>query len=250
MGKSTDISWCDHTFNPWWGCQRVSPGCEHCYAESKAAWLAPGIWGPPKSSTRRMFSERHWHDPFRWDDAALAAGERRRVFCASMADVFEDNPLVAEARERLWDVIRITPNLDWLLLTKRPEHIWSMLPPGSWHNIWLGTSAETQEYADKRLPLLSRLRDQVPVLFVSVEPQLEQVSLVPWLRSGFVDWVIVGGESGPRHRPFDVEWARLLRDECVATDVAFHYKQFGGRTHAEGGCLLDGLEYKEFPAAA
>jgi protein gp37 len=212
--------------------------------------LAPGIWGPAATTTRKTFSERHWHDPFKWDDAARAAGVRRRVFCASMADVFEDNPLVADARQRLWDVIRITPNLDWLLLTKRPENIWRMLPPGYWHNVWLGTSAETQQYADLRLPLLARLRDRVPVLFVSVEPQLERVSLVPWLRSGFLDWVIVGGESGPRHRPFDVDWARQLRDECAAAHVAFHYKQFGGRTYSEGGCLLDDREYKEFPSAA
>jgi len=167
-----------------------------------------------------------------------------------MADVFEDNPLVESSRARLWDVIRATPALDWLLLTKRPENVWTMLPSGTWPTIWLGTSAETQQYADLRLPLLARLRDRVPVLFVSVEPQLERLSLESWLAGGFVDWVIVGGESGPRHRSFDVDWARQLRDECERTGVAFHYKQFGGRTHAEGGCLLDGREHKDFPRAA
>jgi protein gp37 len=250
MGKSTDISWCHHTFNPWWGCQRVSPGCEHCYAESKAKWLAPGIWGPPKTSTRRTFGDRHWREPLTWNATAIAAGERRLVFCASMADVFEDNVTVESSRLRLWDVIRATPMLDWLLLTKRPQNVWDMLPSSYWSNVWLGTSTETQEYADLRMPQLARMRDRVPVLFVSVEPQLERLSLLPWLRGGFVDWVIVGGESGPRHRPFDVDWARALRDECAATGVAFHYKQFGGRTHAEGGCELDGREYKEFPRAA
>lgn len=250
MGKSTDISWCHHTFNPWWGCQRVSPGCEHCYAESKAKWLAPGIWGPPKTSTRRTFGDRHWREPLGWNTAAVVAGERRRVFCASMADVFEANPLVADQRERLWDTIRATPQLDWLLLTKRPENVYDMLPDRYWPNIWLGTSTETQQYVDPRLGQLSRNRDRVPVLFVSVEPQLERITLLPWLWNHFVNWVIVGGESGPRHRPFDVDWARQLQRECAECEVAFHYKQFGGRTHAEGGCLLDGREYKEFPRAA
>lgn len=250
MGKATDISWCDHTFNPWWGCQRVSPGCEHCYAETKAKWLAPGTWGPASTSYRKTFSERHWREPLGWNADAVRRGLRRRVFCASMADVFEDNPLVEDARSRLWEVTRQTPALDWLLLTKRPENVWRMLPQGRWPNVWLGTSAETQHYADARMPLLARLRDRVPVLFVSVEPQLGPVSLIPWLRAGFLDWVIVGGESGPRHRPFDVGWARQARDECGRAGVAFHYKQFGGRTHAEGGCDLDGREYKEFPRAA
>jgi len=262
MGKATDISWTDHTFNPWWGCMKVSAGCEHCYALTLATRWGHNIWGPAKTTARRLFGERHWTEPYAWDAAAQAAGARRRVFCASMADVFEEHPQLIGEREKLWRIIRGTPSLDWLLLTKRPENIAAMLPSGYWPNIWLGTSTEDQQRADERVPILLRYRDLVPVLFLSVEPQIGPVSLTDqewWdhrYEYGFypeeiatrpIDWVIVGGESGPGHRPFDLAWARTLRDQCKEAGVAFHYKQFGGLHHAEGGCLLDGVEVKEFP---
>jgi protein gp37 len=260
MGKGTNISWTDFTFNPWWGCQRVSPGCEHCYAETFAKRTGHAIWGPAKTTARRFFGERHWTEPYAWDAAAEKAGVRRRVFCASMADVFEDNPMVGPARDNLWRIIRGTLSLDWLLLTKRPENIASMLPEGYWPNVWLGTSTEDQQRADERIPVLLRSRDQVPVLFLSVEPQLGPVNLRRWLgleptvSGGYMpiapaqlDWVISGGESGPAHRPFNIAWARLTRDQCRAAGVAWHFKQHGGLHHAAGGCLIDGEEVKEFP---
>lgn len=259
MGSKTNISWCDHTLNPWWGCLKVSPGCFNCYADTQASRWGWDIWGPPATSERRLFDfdSKHWREPLGWDKAAADAGERRRVFCASMADWAELHPMVTESRAKLFDLIRATPNLDWLMLTKRPENIEALLPPGYWTNIWLGTSAENQEYADLRVPILMESRRRVPVLFISVEPQIGPISMfdVPGHPLGCdglngcepkVDWVIVGGESGQKHRPFDVQWAKDLRYECKGV-AAFHYKQQGGRTHAEGGCLIDGVEVKEFP---
>lgn len=259
MGKVTEISWCHHSFNTHWGCVRVSPGCENCYAETLAKRWGHNIWGPAKTTPRRLFGDAHWREPIGWDLAAAEAGERRRVFCSSMADVFEDHPMLPPVRARLWQTIRATPNLDWLLLTKRPENIAHMLPQGYWPNVWLGTSTEDQQRANERVPVLLRYRDRVPVLFLSVEPQLGPITFrwASWnpvrganhldgLRQ--IDWLITGGESGPSHRPFNLDWARQTRDECAAAGVAWHFKQHGGRTHAAGGCLLDGVEHKNFPA--
>lgn len=256
MGKTTEISWTDHTFNPWWGCFKVSAGCTNCYADTLATRWGHKIWGPAKTTERRLFGDKHWQEPLKWNEDAEAAGVRRRVFCASMADVFEDHPMLPPVRERLWDTIRATPNLDWLLLTKRPENVGRMLRQGPqwsyWPNVWLGTSTEDQQRADERIPLLLQHRDRVPVLFLSVEPQIGPVdlTLVPYIYTARIDWVITGGESGARHRPFDPEWARLTRDQCASAGIAWHFKQHGGRTHAEGGCLIDGREYKEFPKVA
>jgi protein gp37 len=263
MGKSTDISWTDHTFNPWWGCQRVSPGCENCYAETFAKRVGQQVWGPAKTTERRIFGPKHWQEPMKWESEAKAAGVRRRVFCASMADVFEstDNPAIIASRLNLWDLIRDTPTLEWLLLTKRPENFAAMLPwrTKPWPNVWLGVSAEDQQRADERIPLL--LQAPAAIRFLSCEPLLGPIELsnvsgwrgaARWLGRmnlgpDAISWVIVGGESGPKHRPFSADWARSLRDQCQAAGVAFHFKQVGGRTHAEGGCMLDGREWKEFP---
>src|SRR5688572_21886599 len=117
MGESTTITWTHHSWNPWWGCVKVSEGCKNCYAESFSKRACHDIWGP--GSQRRFFGDKHWAEPIKWDRAAEKAGERRRVFCASMADVFEDRPDLVEPRRRLFELIRATPNLDWLLLTKR-----------------------------------------------------------------------------------------------------------------------------------
>ena len=120
MSERTAIGWCDHTFNPWWGCQRVSDGCARCYAEAMAKRTGNPVWGP---GARRFFGEKHWQEPVRWNAAAERLSVRRRVFCGSMCDVFEDRPDLVEPRGRLWRLIRATPHLDWLLLTKRPENI-------------------------------------------------------------------------------------------------------------------------------
>jgi len=118
MGKDSKIEWTHHTFNPWWGCVKVSPGCEHCYAEAFAKRVGKKVWGA--QSDRRFFGDPHWREPLKWHDEAVITGERRRVFCASMADVFEDRDELIPHRIRLFQLIANTPKLDWLLLTKRP----------------------------------------------------------------------------------------------------------------------------------
>ena len=233
--QDSKIEWTDHTFNPWWGCQRVSPGCEHCYAETLAHRYNFKVWGPAKTTDRRMMSENYWKQPIKWDRLAQVSGARPRVFCASMADVFEDHPQIADARLRLFNLIDDTPNLDWLLLTKRPENILGMLddwainfPP----NIWLGTSCEDQRRADERIPHL--LKTPARIKFLSCEPLLGPVTLRRWIRPspGWapdpIHWVIAGGESGHEARPMHPDWVWSLRDECQAAgDVAFFFKQWG-----------------------
>lgn len=272
MGKTT-IAWADYTFNPWWGCQRVSPGCSACYAEAFVKRVGHGkrlpmIWGPPATAERRFFGDKHWALPLKWNAKAAKAGVRRRVFCASMADVFEDQPnprpdyfyedRLRLARRRLWRLIHETPHLDWLLLTKRPENAerlamqaWSDQfalatnddVPSTWWlpNIWLGTTVEDQKRADERIPELRKVPARVR--FLSCEPLLEGVDISEWISPGYVgsrggqyafdsslSWVICGGESGPGARLFDVGWARSLRDQCKAAGVPYFFKQLGSFT--------------------
>lgn len=258
--QNSKIEWTDHTFNPWWGCLKVSPGCEHCYADTLARRYGLNVWGPAKTTSRRMMSENYWKQPRKWNKDAEADGVRRRVFCASMADVFEDHPDVEAARRRLFNLIGSTMHLDWLLLTKRPENILRFLPE-TWGgnvllNMWLGTSVENQAQAEKRIPEL--LKVPAKVHFLSCEPLLGPVDLSKWLpdldkpydyvpdgdappgvynpttRQCYpdpadvdIEWLIAGGESGPHARPMHPEWARSLRDQCQATWVPFFFKQWG-----------------------
>jgi protein gp37 len=341
MAQDTKIEWAHHTFNPWLGCTKVSPACKHCYAERDFDHRLKQVqWGP--NGTRVLTSHENWAKPLKWNRdvekeyefaqaqwvADCCVGNksypepelkqfRKRVFCASLADVFEDwqGPIVNSKGERgvvtcadsfwftigpvsnchdltmddvrtqLFALIDATPNLDWLLLTKRPENIRSMylsqhldggttgrirelmdegeskyVHPYFRRNVWLGTSVENQEYADKRIPELLKCRDLSPVLFLSCEPLLGPVdldypdSLYPdgpeyccscsgfecgcrgrpidppaYLNKAFggVDWVIAGGESGPQARPTDPEWFRSLRNQCQAAGVPFLFKQWG-----------------------
>ena len=185
MGEKTEISWCDATFNPWWGCIKVSEGCEHCYAETFAKRTGHSIWGPAATTQRRTFGDKHWQEPLKWHAEAAKAGERRRVFCASMADVFEAHPQLHTERALLWTLIGQTPALDWLLLTKRPENIADMVPSwwrtfGSWpDNVWLGTTVENQGAAEKRIPIL--LSIPARVRFLSCEPLLGELDLSEWI---------------------------------------------------------------------
>lgn len=240
MGKETEISWADATFNPWWGCIEVSPGCANCYAHTLASRWGFDVWGPAANTPRREMSEQYWRQPLAWNDAAAAAGKRVRVFCGSMCDVFEAHPQADALRPALWRLIARTPHLDWMLLTKRPENILAMSPwTEPWpHNVWIGTSVEDQRRADERIPILL----QVParVRWLSCEPLLGPVDLweprykLPKLGKGSafnwgdgVHWVIAGGESGAKARPMHPDWARSLRDHCVAAGVAYHFKQWG-----------------------
>jgi protein gp37 len=250
MGETTGISWTDHTFNPWWGCFKVSPGCANCYAETFSNRYGHDVWGPPKTTSRRLFGTAHWNEPLKWNEAAKRDERQHRVFCASMADVFEDHPLVASERNRLWMLIERTNSLDWLLLTKRPENVlrmspWHHNPDGLiWPTVWLGTSVEDQQRADERIPALLEPEHPVAVRFLSCEPLLGPVDLTPWLDG--LDWVIVGGESGPGHRAMNPDWARSLRDQCVGAGVAFFFKQDSG---PRSGMRpeLDGQTWHQFP---
>lgn len=223
MGQFSAIEWTDHTFNPWWGCVKVSPGCTNCYAETWAKRYGGDLWGPRKS--RRTFGLSHWQEPLKWQRTALEQGCRYKVFCASMADVFEDDDEITEERAKLWQLIERTPNLDWLLLTKRPENMLRFTPwKDEWPtNAWAMTSVENQELAEKRVPILTRVPAVVRGL--SVEPLIGAVDLSPWLTD--INWVIVGGESGRNARPMEVTWVRQLRDQCLEYKVPFFFKQWG-----------------------
>lgn len=386
MAENSKISWTHHTFNPWMGCAKVSPGCKHCYAETLVTGrMGLPVWGA--HADRKITADSTWKEPYRWQKKARAAGERHRVFCASLADVFEPRPELAPVRARLFSMIESTPDLDWLLLTKRPERMAQLAAEAGWcewwpSNVWAGTTAENQEEADRRIPHL--LQVPAKVRFLSCEPLLGPLDLVgwadrapaappealrgkgwddyawedwiplstrehiekfwgpkmgrgpyEWLRDhvnqgmprtgsrvtvereplgwGSVDkmtppgagvtgryvhcwnnigrlitdegesiptggggcsgwlsgwyekttdsyqpklhWVIVGGESGPGARPFDLAWARSLRDQCsrkLQRKIAFFMKQAGSRP-VDGGAPLKlrdskGGDLAELPA--
>lgn len=228
MAKDSKIEWTHHTFNPWWGCARVSPACKHCYAEAWAKRVGSAVWG--KGAPRRFFGETHWKEPLRWNREAANEGGRRRVFCASMADVFERRSELHQWRERLWDLIERTTSLDWLLLTKRPQNIRAMAPwKEQWpDNVWLGCTAENQTWANRRIPFL--LRIPARVRFLSCEPLLGPLDLRSYLSADptkSIHWVIAGGESGAHSRPMNPEWVRILRNQCQDSNAAFHFKQWG-----------------------
>lgn len=249
MGETTSISWTDHTFNPWIGCSKVSPGCAHCYAETQDRRWGHDRWGVGKA--RVLTSAGNWAKPLLWARKARVAGERRRVFCASLADIFDEEVPVSWLGD-LAALIARTAALDWLLLTKRPENYWrwrvatgqDAARPIRWpSNVWLGVTVENQEQAERRIPLL--LEQESSVRFISGEPLLEGVDLSPWLQSqgstataagvGWspgahlspLHWVIIGGESGPKARRFELAWARDLVRQCRAMGVAPFVKQLG-----------------------
>jgi protein gp37 len=236
------------THNPWWGCAKVSPGCDRCYAEAFDRRTGGAHWGA--GTTPRIMSEHNWNNPLRWHRAALKAGERRRVFCGSMCDWTDKNAPPGQ-RERLWQVIRATPSLDWLLLTKRAPNIVRCLPvdwdpPHRDANVWLGVTVENRKHG---LPRIEHLR-RVParIRFLSIEPLLEDLGAIDL--SG-IHWVIVGGESGPRARPMALDWMISIRAQCTAAGIPFFYKQRGSsRPGDKGDCLINGIEVKEWPTAA
>lgn len=332
MANETNISWTDATFSPWRGCQKISKGCENCYADtfSHRNPKLLGVFGTEaQGGTRVVASDDMWRQPLKWN-----AQGSSRVFCASIADVFEDwsGPMLNhkglemavchgcgkvdtamecidcggshdlcsriprrltmnDVRERLLDLIDTTRNLTWQLLTKRPENILGMinrirLDGGStgrireWDietpahpyfrkNVWLGTTVENQEYADKRIPELLKCGDMAPVLFLSCEPLLGPLDLKRflWPRGwdgteedikrhtkevaswSLVTWVIAGCESGPNRRETKLEWVRDLRDQCEAAGVAFFVKQLSidGKVTDDVNQFPEDLRIQEFP---
>jgi protein gp37 len=242
MGEFSKIEWTDHTFNPWIGCQKVSPGCDHCYAEAMMDHRYGKVeWGP--HGERKRTSVANWRKPRQW--AKAANGSRPRVFCASLADVF-DNKVPAEWRSDLFQLIRDTPELDWLLLTKRPENITKMLPKDwgdGWTNVWLGATCEDQANFDRRWPILRGT--PAAVRFVSYEPAIGPLRL-NW-SDGFAtlpSWIICGGESGHGARYMEPRWAENIRDDCEQMSIAFFMKQMTGKKP-----VPDDLLVRQFPAA-
>ena len=246
MAEDSKIEWCHHTFNPWIGCTKVGPGCDNCYAEADFDKRRHVVqWGPGQPRKRTAVST--WALPVKWNAEAERLGVRYRVFCASLADVF-DNEVPDEWRIDLFELIRRTPYLDWLLVTKRignarpmiaaaaaaVEHADSSICPWTtkapWPNVWLGATITSQAEADRDIPKLLAL--PAAVRFLSVEPLLGAVSLDSFPIYGederqLLNWVIVGGESGSSARPMHPNWARSLRDQCDTADVPFLFKQWG-----------------------
>jgi len=311
MSENSKIEWTDHTFNPWEGCQKVGPGCDHCYAEARNARFSGGQainWGP--GAPRRRTSEANWRKPLAWNAAHdkffAEHGRRQRVFCASLADVF-DNAVSAQWRFNLLRLITETPNLDWLLLTKRIGNAAEMLEQAmraithqreGWAdnylpNVWIGATVVNQAEADRDIPKL--LAAPARVRFLSMEPLLGPVTIRQYLMAGkhpgrcaacgkghgftrcpnyggvaqkregpdgcdgFVredfalDWIIVGGESGPGARPMHPDWAAGLRDQCAAAGVPFLFKQWGehapnDRTMAEVESSTRGYTFVHYSA--
>jgi protein gp37 len=251
MAETTKIAWTNRTFNIAWGCFKVSPGCKNCYADTLSArYGQSNIWGPPATTGRRTFGDKHWNEPERWNAQAEKLGQRQRVFSSSMCDVFEDHPTIAQEREKLWALIERTPWLDWQLLTKRADRIAANLPANwdriRWH-VWLGVSIESNEYVWRAAHLRALHADpsrRPSVTFVSYEPALGPLDQ---LELDGLDWIIFGGESGPGYRPMDVQWARDMRDRCRSAGVAFFFKQ-SAAPRTEMGIQLDGEIVREYPA--
>lgn len=266
MAELSKIEWTDHTFNPWTGCTKITPGCDHCYAESWAKRSGLVKWG---NHDRKRTTADYWKAPLIWDRNATSFqarhGRRQRVFCASLADVF-DNQAEAVWRSDLFRLIRATPRLDWLLLTKRPSNIAKMLPNDwgdGYANVWLGLTAEDQERFDQRWEHLARL--PAAVRFVSYEPAIGPLSIAG--APVKPDWLIIGGESGGNARPMKPEWVTAIIDECRTFGTAPFFKQWGtpgnnplfsGRKlsveemkaidpHGKGGGLFEGGLMRSFP---
>jgi protein gp37 len=267
VGESS-IAWTDYTFNPWWGCAEVSPGCANCYARTFDRRVGGKRWG--LRSPRRFFGEKHWNEPLTWNRRRRGDDPRHRVFCSSMADLFERHPepdmraAQNEARARTCELIEATPLLDWQLLTKRPENVLEMVPErwrsGFPPNVWMLTTAENQAMADRRIPEL--LKIPARVRGASVEPMLGPVDLTEWfyrcdgdcLRPDLphgepiLDWVIVGGESGPRRRPFELAWLEAIAAQCDDAGTALFVKQDAGPYPGQQGRIPAALwARKEFP---
>ena len=255
---NTNISWTDATFNPWIGCQHVSAGCDNCYAEALDRQYGHDRWRAGKTPV--LTSARNWDQPIQWNRKAELDGKRKKVFCGSMCD-WNDKRVPREWRDRLFEMIRRTPFLDWQLLTKRTfdypnEDGFGIndYPP----NVWLGVTVERQDY-DYRVPLL--LNTNARIKWLSCEPLLGPLNLRPYLACQYrrkelfdhdsrINWVVIGGESGPNRRPMEIEWVQDLAGQCQAAGVACFVKQDSGLRPGQQGMIPEELwARKEFPCA-
>jgi protein gp37 len=281
VAEHTRIAWADGTFNSWWGCTRITKACKNCYAEAQSRRFGESVWGD--NAPRRFFGDKHWNEPIRWNRKAEKEGVQRRIFAGSMCDVFEDRRDLFFPRMRLFRLVEDTPFLTWMFCTKRPQNYHRLLP-ASWlggprPNVWLLATASDQDEFDTAANELIR----VPAMVrgISVEPMLGPISRAQqWMQRGWfrspcpahtkrfelecvdcirqptqdlprINWVVVGGESGPGARPVQSSWVRALRDQCADTRTAFFFKQMGSRGHKGKGAELtdipEDLQIKEFP---
>lgn len=258
MAEKTTIAWAHSSWNPVIGCTEVSPGCDNCYArEFSKAKFPVAKWGA--GQPRYRTSASNWKQPVRWNKKAAQSGRPWRVFCGSLCDVFDNEwPLIV--RHDLWKLVRDTPNLTWLILTKRIGNVLKMwpvmesVPP----NIWLGATVVNQEEADRDIPKL--LAVPAAKRFLSIEPMLGPINLHRYFyvgedggyeyvgsRSQMIDWVIVGAESGPKRRPFDHAWLRSIVEQCKAANVPVFVKQDSSLRPGARGKIPDELWVREFP---
>lgn len=267
MAETTQIEWTDRTFNPWTGCTKVSPGCDNCYAEGWSKRSGHVKWG---NHPRKRTTEAYWRAPLAWQrqagDFESARGRRQRVFCASLADVF-DNQVPEQWRRDLFALIRRTPDLDWQLLTKRPQNITRFLPDDwgdGYPNVWLGFTAEDQLRFDQRKRFIELVKARI--WFVSYEPAIGPLRVRA--DDPRPEWVIVGGESGPGARPMREEWVDDIISDCSDLGIASFFKQWGQYAnnpltgsptmsaserksrdpHGKGGGLVAGRLVREFPS--
>ena len=273
MAENSKIAWTTHTFSPWVGCTKISPACDNCYAESWAKRAGnPELW----QGSRRRTRPANWQMPIKWNTHAAKTGIRPRVFCASLADVF-DNDVPPEWREDLWTLISQTPHLDWQLLTKRIGNAARMLPNqwgAGWPHVWLGSTVVTQEEVDRDVKKL--LATPAAVRFLSCEPMIEMLDVSAHLwgkdpacencpkdldcECGWktrkengqpaLDWIICGGESGSHARQMHDVWALDLRQQCKDAGVAFFMKQLSqtaGPRFKEFESFSQSLQVREFP---
>lgn len=250
MAENSAIAWTDHTFNPWIGCDEISRACDHCYAKELAERYGWAKWGPKEERHRTKPS--NWNKPFSWDRKALKDGTRPKVFCLSLGD-FADNKVPQSWRDDLKDVIRKTPNLDWLILSKRPQNYIPLYGREFFEEckrrLWIGCTAENQEEYDRRR--LHVLAVPAAVHFFSVEPMMGPVIRDIANERDKNVWYICGGESGAERRPMEMEWIESLRASCAETKTPFFFKQDTGRTPGQQGRASDALwATKQFPVAA
>lgn len=232
LGDKSDIEWTDATWNPMTGCSKISAGCANCYSERIVK-----RWG---GSFKYKFHPNSLAQPGDWK-------KPRKIFVCSMSDLFQEEASDEEIRQ-VFEAMGAGPQHTYQILTKRIERVmeWHLKRPTRINlpsNIWIGTSVENQEMARRRIPELIKVRAKIR--FLSVEPMLGPVSIYSWRKD--IQWVIVGGESGPKARPLKPDWVRALRGECKALGIPFFFKQWGGLRPKQGGRDLDGRIWDEMP---